>query len=109
VYSCPMHPEVVQAEPGRCPDCGMFLEEREASPDELATVFGASQEPDIEQDNADHAGHDHAGHDPGTAAAEQAAYSCPMHPEVLSEGPGKCPKCGMFLERTGDAEHEHQE
>src|SRR4051794_9220951 len=25
VYACPMHPDVVQAEPGRCPKCGMTL------------------------------------------------------------------------------------
>jgi hypothetical protein len=24
-------------------------------------------------------------------------YTCPMHPEVLSSKPGKCPKCGMTL------------
>jgi len=24
-------------------------------------------------------------------------YSCPMHPEVVSVKPGKCPKCGMAL------------
>jgi Cu(I)/Ag(I) efflux system membrane fusion protein len=24
-------------------------------------------------------------------------YSCPMHPEVNSDKPGKCPKCGMEL------------
>lgn len=27
----------------------------------------------------------------------QAQYSCPMHPEVISDKPGKCPKCGMAL------------
>ena len=25
-------------------------------------------------------------------------YTCPMHPEVVKEGPGECPKCGMALE-----------
>ena len=25
------------------------------------------------------------------------AYSCPMHPEVTSDKPGKCSKCGMNL------------
>jgi hypothetical protein len=24
-------------------------------------------------------------------------YTCPMHPEVLSDKPGSCPKCGMDL------------
>ena len=28
-------------------------------------------------------------------------YTCPMHPEVVQEGPGNCPKCGMALEPKG--------
>jgi len=31
-----------------------------------------------------------------------ARYECPMHPEVTSRRPGKCPKCGMAL-RTAKA------
>ncbi|MGE5672215.1 MAG: heavy metal-binding domain-containing protein [Fibrobacterota bacterium] len=26
-----------------------------------------------------------------------AVYTCPMHPEVISDTPSKCPKCGMNL------------
>lgn len=42
----------------------------------------------------------HGKHGGGTPAkADQAiTYSCPMHSEVTSDNPGKCPKCGMFLE-----------
>ena len=27
----------------------------------------------------------------------KAEYTCPMHPEVISDVPGQCPKCGMDL------------
>ncbi len=30
--------------------------------------------------------------------AAGTAYTCPMHPEVRSDKPGPCPKCGMALE-----------
>ena len=32
-----------------------------------------------------------------TAAAAGAQYTCPMHPEIVQDGPGSCPKCGMPL------------
>ena len=28
-------------------------------------------------------------------------YTCPMHPEIVQEGPGHCPICGMALEPMG--------
>ncbi len=31
------------------------------------------------------------------AAVQSVQYTCPMHPEIISDKPGKCPKCGMTL------------
>jgi len=40
-------------------------------------------------------------------AAEDARWTCPMHPQIIRAGPGTCPICGMALEpvvpAAGDA------
>jgi nitrous oxide reductase accessory protein NosL len=33
--------------------------------------------------------------------SDAAVYTCPMHPEVQQNHPGKCPKCGMNLVKKG--------
>jgi P-type Cu+ transporter len=62
--------------------------------------------------------HSHAAHrhDRGSTAAPAIAsasitggtrYTCPMHPEILRDAPGSCPKCGMTLvpiAGTGEAD-----
>jgi Ni,Fe-hydrogenase III large subunit/ssDNA-binding Zn-finger/Zn-ribbon topoisomerase 1 len=92
VYTCPMHPEVVRDEPGSCPVCGMDLVPREAN-----TVG--------EQEGS---GEEAAGDE---VAGGQAGYTCPMHPEIARNGPGRCPICGMDLVPReavgGGMEHGH--
>jgi Cu+-exporting ATPase len=34
----------------------------------------------------------------GSSAGKKVEYFCPMDPEVVSDHPGPCPKCGMALE-----------
>jgi Cu(I)/Ag(I) efflux system membrane fusion protein len=45
-----------------------------------------------------------SGADTSTQIKAHAAYTCPMHPEVLSDKPGICPECKMdLIEKTDKA------
>ena len=95
LFSCPMHPEVISGEPGRCPECGMDLEQRAGSPEELAQLYGERVHR-----------HEHGDEDAMSDAARADHYTCPMHPEIVSDEPGRCPICGMFLEKAAVAGEE---
>ncbi|PYS36040.1 MAG: copper-transporting ATPase, partial [Acidobacteria bacterium] len=42
--------------------------------------------------------------------AKAGEYACPMHPEIVRDGPGSCPICGMTLEpRVATGEEENVE
>ncbi len=70
LWTCGMHPDVLQEEPGTCPICQMDL-----VPVKDGGVIGH-------------------GHGNGHG---QELWTCPMHPNILEEEAGQCPICGMGL------------
>ena len=53
----------------------------------------------------DHSHHHHGEHPDAPEKPKVTGsddwYVCPMHPDVIKQGPGKCPKCGMDLVPMG--------
>ena len=43
---------------------------------------------------------------PDARPDEPSSYTCPMHSEITSAMPGKCPKCGMVLRKNAPASTE---
>lgn len=67
--------------------------------DSAGTSSATTQKPtDLAPEPGDMAGMDM--HAAGETHSGGHIYQCPMHPEVTSNKPGSCPKCGMTLEHT---------
>jgi Cu2+-exporting ATPase len=92
-YTCPMHPEIIQDKPGNCPKCGMNL-----------IPLNSKQS----ESHSNHHGHTkvekHTGQEEQPAPVVNISkakgfqkYTCPMHPQIVQDEPGKCPLCGMTL------------
>lgn len=78
-YSCPMHADVKSDKPGECSKCGMDLTKMEVA---KKAQCCAGKKMDSEKMTCDEM---------------SKTYTCPMHADVKSDKPGKCPKCGMDL------------
>lgn len=103
-FTCPMHPEVVSDTMGKCPKCGMFLEPVNGKAED------AKSDTNTEEKSCCHGGHDHKKKKP--VSNSSGPFTCPMHPEIISDTMGDCPKCGMPLEPVdgaGDDDHSKQE
>ena len=51
VYTCPMHPEIEEADPGACPKCGMALEPAGEAVASTRTEYTCPMHPEIVQDH----------------------------------------------------------
>jgi Cu(I)/Ag(I) efflux system membrane fusion protein len=81
-YICPMHPQIVSDRAGECPICHMDLVPAQTT---AAPTVGASASPSATPSAAP------------SAAPVARGFTCPMHADVRSEVPGRCPHCGMDL------------
>jgi rubrerythrin len=89
-YTCPMpeHSDVHESKPGKCPKCAMTLiPVMEAPP----VLNSATNQTALEK----------------AQALPATLYTCPMapHADVVSDKPGKCPKCEMELVLTSTVAH----
>jgi len=87
-YSCPMHAEVVDDKPGKCPICGMTME-----PVRLAFVWTCRNQTEI---TAFEAGKRKDGTD-RVRVTKAVTFTCPVHSKVNELNPGKCPTCKRTL------------
>jgi len=89
-YTCPMpeHSDVRSEKPGKCPKCDMTLIPVMQAPPLSNTATN--------QVNAEN-----------TRAVPATLYTCPMasHADVVSDKPGKCPKCEMELVPVSTVAH----
>jgi rubrerythrin len=85
-YTCPMpeHSDVQESKPGKCPKCGM-------------TLIPVMEQPKPEQTT----------NSPAAMGMPAKLYTCPMasDADVVSDKPGKCPKCEMDLVPTDTVAH----
>ncbi|WP_444699946.1 heavy metal translocating P-type ATPase [Komagataeibacter intermedius] len=104
-WTCPMHPEIRETHPGKCPKCGMALEPAEKT-------GNAPAMPAMEhgQKSGSNTGHDHhtSTNEMPSLAGNHTIWTCPMHPQIRQDHSGDCPLCGMALEPEDPTGHNEE-
>ncbi len=112
IWTCPMHPTVVQDDKGTCPACGMDLVKKKVDSkaggkkkkDPNARTWTCPLHPKrIAEDKAGECvicGMELTEKKAGAGAAPSGAkWTCPMHADIKEDKKGECPICGMDLEQ----------
>jgi Ni,Fe-hydrogenase III large subunit len=100
IFTCPMHPEIQRDKPGNCPICGMTLMKKHNEEQQAGMNKNEGDGHHLhEHMQGDMIHREHESKQPQNkeVADDKKVYSCPMHPEIQSNEPGQCPKCGMRL------------
>jgi hypothetical protein len=108
-YFCPMHPDEVSGEVGKCPKCGMKLGMRIVQlvtlESEETPSYTCPMHPEIVSDEAGKCSKCGMKLEMRTVQkveekpAEMLSYVCPMHPDQISDKASICMKCGMKLRK----------
>jgi hypothetical protein len=88
-YTCPMHAEVVDDKPGKCPICSMTLQ-----PIRLALVWSCTVHTEITKPAAGQC--PKCGRDL-IRVTKGVSFTCRVHPKVDQLDPGQCPICKRTL------------
>lgn len=93
LYTCPMHPTYTSTQMGECPICGMSLvpvtqTQKDISENPNNKPINSNTNKELDSNSS-------------------PVYTCPMHPDVISDKEGRCPICNMKLVKKEDSSMSH--
>ena len=95
-YTCPMHPDVANAQPGKCPKCGKKTEVtvKEPARTDILKILTCRSHPDVVLDKDGNCYE-------CAKASSIKIYTCRMHPDVVLDKDGNCYECAKTASAKG--------
>ena len=80
--------------------CSQKADDGQGSMEEVENAVKSESKDEMTSENKDGIAMENK--DEMASSEHEYKYTCPMHPEVKQDKPGKCPECGMFLQADTD-------